>query len=238
MWSEAKAIGGFIRVLAVAGYIMAASGFTMVYGMILLLLAPHIIPLIPALNDIPIEEILILTLDMMYLLLMMAILPTGLIIWFNSLVHFWRKKTLVNGLVLGWNTYAQIRNMASAARNVPSVLQRITKALFGGRKRGSAIAAVAIFIVILAVIGGWLTTSAIVKKADQSHDGFDGLERVCKNPKVNEMRAAFKKMTMPQKEMFIRNLDEQLKGSKSSEFRGFLNECIAQYNLEAKSVKN
>ena len=83
---------------------------------------------------------------------------------------------------------------------------------------------------------GWFTASAIIKKADRSYNGFDGIERICKNPKVNEMRTAFRKMTMPQKAAFINNLDEKLRGSKSPEFRGFLSECIAEYNSEVRDT--
>jgi len=179
MWSESKAIGGFIRVLAVSVYIMSVSGFTMVFGMILLLLAPHIVPLIPAFSDVPVEEFMVLALDMLYLLLVLAMIPTGLIIWFNSLVHFWRKKTLANGLVLGWNTYAQIRNTANAVKHVPSAFQRVTRSLFGGNRKNNVVVAIALLIVILAVIGGWLLTSAIVKKADEKHNGFADLEKAC-----------------------------------------------------------
>lgn len=237
MWSESKAIGGFMRVLAVSGYIMAIAGFTMVYGMLLLLILPHILILFPEFSDIDAHAATLLAMDMMYLLIVMTVIPTGLIIWFNSLVHFWRQKTLANGLVLGWNTYAQVRNMANAIRHVPGALERITKALFGGRKRGNAIIfAVAIFVIILAVIGGWLTASGIMKKADKNHNGFDGLERICKNPKINEMRTAFKVMTLPQKEAFIRNLDAKLKNNSSQEYKDFLQECITKYNEKAKRI--
>jgi len=44
MWSESKVIGGSFRVYTVAGYVMAVTGFTMVYGCLLLLAAPYIIP--------------------------------------------------------------------------------------------------------------------------------------------------------------------------------------------------
>ena len=39
-WSESKEVGGSFRVYIVVGYIMAIAGFTMVYGYILVLVAP------------------------------------------------------------------------------------------------------------------------------------------------------------------------------------------------------
>lgn len=58
MWSESKVIGGFFRILAVSGYIMAICGFTMVYGNLLLAIAPAIIRLIPELSDFPVNDLI------------------------------------------------------------------------------------------------------------------------------------------------------------------------------------
>ena len=180
MWSESKAIGGSFRVFAVAGYVMAIAGFTMVYGGILLLLAPHIIPMIPALYWIPVYELTALTGDLLFVLIIAFIIPSGFVIWFNSFVHFWRRKTLVNGFVLGWNTFAQIRNVTLAARALPSAFSRITEGLFGKNRRrsngkNSFVATLAILIVLIALLGGYFTASSIVKKYDFSHDGFAGI---------------------------------------------------------------
>ncbi|MDR2716490.1 MAG: hypothetical protein LBB89_00285 [Treponema sp.] len=179
MWSESKVIGGSFRILTVAGYIMAVTGFTTVYGCLLLLIAPYIIPLIPYLSEFPISDLLTLTSDMLYVLIATFIIPSGFIIWYHSAVRFWREKTLKNGLVAGWNTYAQIRNTVNAAKNMPSAIGRIAKALFGGRgrKKGNAVIVLfAVFVLIIAVCGGWLTASAIMKKADREYDGLAELD--------------------------------------------------------------
>ncbi len=177
MWSESRVIGGSMRTLAIAGYIMAVAGFTMVYGCILLLIAPYIITLFS--SDFPVKELISLTSDMLYVLIITFIIPSGFIIWFNSAVNFWRRKTLANGLVFAWNTYAQLRNTINAARHLPSAIGRIAKALFGGRGRKKGNAAVillAVFILILAACGGWFTASAIMKKADREYDGLAEFE--------------------------------------------------------------
>lgn len=179
MWSESKAIGGSLRTLAVAGYIMAVAGFTMVYGCVLVLLAPYILPLIPVFEHVSMSDLLSLTSDLLYILVATAIIPSGFIIWFNSVVRFWRNRTLANGLTAGWNSYAQIRNAVNAARHLPSAFGRITKAMFGGkgRRKGNAMLVLAVmFIVIMAVCGGWFTASALIKKADAEYDGFEGLD--------------------------------------------------------------
>lgn len=51
-WSESKEVGGSFRVYIVVGYIMAIAGFTMVYGYILLLVAPIILQIAEVDTDI------------------------------------------------------------------------------------------------------------------------------------------------------------------------------------------
>lgn len=62
---------------------------------------------------------------------------------------------------------------------MPSALSRITKALFGrkGKMKGNAaVAMLAILIIILAVCGGWMTASVIMKKVDREYDGLAELD--------------------------------------------------------------
>ena len=51
-WSESKEVGGSFRAFVIAGYIMAIAGFTMVYGYILLLVAPIILQIAEVDTDI------------------------------------------------------------------------------------------------------------------------------------------------------------------------------------------
>lgn len=178
-WSESKVTGGYFRFHVILGYIMAIAGFTMVYGYILLLLAPYVVPLIPAFKNVDVYELMQLASDLMYLLVVAAVIPTGFFIWFNSVATFWKRKTLGNGLTAGWNTYAQARNMVTASREVPSALARVTEKLFGGKgkkKSDTMLVMLAIFIVILAVCGGYFTASAIMKKADREYDALAEFE--------------------------------------------------------------
>ena len=154
---------------------MAIAGFTMVYGCILLLILPYIIPFIPQLKEIDVTQLMQLTSDMLYILIAMTVIPTGFFIWFQSVAVFWKHKNLGNGITAGWNTYAQLHNMANAYREMPSAFGRITEALFGGKgkkKSDTMIILLAIFVIILAVLGGYFTASAIMKKADKKYDAF------------------------------------------------------------------
>lgn len=177
-WSESKEVGGSFRTYIVSGYVMAIAGFTMVYGYLLLLISPVFLQMA---NADP-ETILAfrqLTADMIYFLCVAAVIPSGFFIWIRSLKDAWEQRTLSSGLTAGWNSYAQLRNTVDAARNAPSALRRIIKALFGGKekKKGDAIVALcAILVVIIALFGGYFTASAIMKKADREYDLFAELE--------------------------------------------------------------
>lgn len=181
-WSESKEVGGSFRVYIIAGYIMAIAGFTMVYGYILLLISPVFLEML----KVEQETILMfeqLSSDLLYLFCIATMIPTGFYIWIRSLKRFWEKKTLDNGLVAGWNSSAQIHNALSAARNAPSAISRVAEAIFGGKdkkKDNTIIVLCAIFVIILAIFGGYFTASAIMKKADREYDMFADLKK--RNP--------------------------------------------------------
>lgn len=176
-WSESKVTGGFFRINVIVGYIMAIAGFTMVYGSILLLILPYIVPLIPQLKSVDLVQLEQLTADLLYLLIITAIIPTGFFIWFQSIADFWKKRTLGNGLTAGWNTFAQAHNVINASRDVPSAFKRVADVLFGDKRSKKKLDTVllillAIFVVIMAVLGGYFTASAIMRKADKKYDAL------------------------------------------------------------------
>lgn len=171
-WSESKATGGSFRAYVVSGYVMAIAGFTMVYGYIILMLLPYILPLFKAFEDADMTGLIQLSSDLLYVMIAVAVIPTGFIIWFRSVANAWKQRSLGSALTAGWNTYAQIHNTVSACREMPSALRRIAKSLFGGKKKKGSeyIAALAILVVIVALLGGYFTASAIMKKADAEYD--------------------------------------------------------------------
>lgn len=178
-WSESKAIGGSFRFYIVIGYIMAIVGFTMVYGYILLLISPFFMQL----ANVNPETILMfqqLASDLIYLFCVVTIIPTGFYIWIRSLQKFWENRTLSNGLTAGWNSYAQLHNTINAARYTPSAISRVADALFGGKskKKGNTIIVLlAIFVLIIAIFGGYFTASTIMKNADREYDMFAELKQ-------------------------------------------------------------
>jgi hypothetical protein len=169
IWTESKHIGGGIRVLAVCGYIMAVAGFTMVYTIIILAVigATNGFGYMSAANS----ELLIQFIgDLSYILIACAIIPTGIIITINSMISFWKRKTLAGGLMAGWNTFATVSNVINATRAMPSAFGRIVNSVRSNRDSGVIV--LAIVIVALCVLGGYFTASAIVKRADRKYDLF------------------------------------------------------------------
>lgn len=170
IWTEAKYIGGGVRVLAVCGYIMAVAGFTMVYSII-------IMAIIGAtdgfgyLSPENAEALLAFVGDLSYVLVALAVIPTGILITINSLVTFWKHKSLKTGAVGAWNTFATVSNVVNAARSMPSAFGRILGSVRSNRNNGVAL--LAILIVALCVFGGYFTASAIVKRADRKYDLFE-----------------------------------------------------------------
>lgn len=171
-WSESKATGGSFRAYVICGYVMAIAGFTMVYGYIVIMLLPVILPLFPKFADMDTTALVQLSSDLLYVMISIAVIPTGFVIWFRSVAIAWKQRTFGNIGTAAWNTYAQIHNTVSAAREMPSAFRRISKALFGGKKKkgNEYIAALAIIVIILVLLGGYFTASAIMKKADQQYD--------------------------------------------------------------------
>ncbi len=122
-WSESKEVGGSFRAEVITGYVMAIAGFTMVYAYILLLISP----IFMMLADIDQDTIMMfeqLASDLIYIFCIATIIPTGFYIWIRSLKGFWEEKNLSSGVTAGWNSYAQIHNVVSAARNTPKCLKQ------------------------------------------------------------------------------------------------------------------
>lgn len=183
-WSESKEVGGSFRSYVICGYVMSIAGFTMVYGYILLLVAPALLQSLECDAEV-IMRVETLASDMLYLLVAVPIILSGFRIWIVSLRTAWEERSFSHIATAGWNTFAQIHNGINFARNAPSAFGRVIDVLFGGKKSGSKsskksdamVMILAITIVILAILGGYFTADAIMKRADARYDLFAKLER-------------------------------------------------------------
>jgi len=179
-WSESKEVGGSFRRLVVCGYVMAVAGFTMVYGYLLLIIAPYVFSAM-GYSQRFVEQLQSIGFDLIYLLVGASVILSGFRITAHSLRSAWEERTFSYIATAGWNSYAQIHNVVNFARSAPSAFGRIVKALFGGSGKKSRskddnsayIAFLAILIVVLALLGGYFTADAIMKRADAEYDGFE-----------------------------------------------------------------
>lgn len=179
-WTESKKVGGSFRAYVVCGYVMAICGFTMVYGYILLLVTPVVLTI----QDVDPELIArfqSLAADWLYLLVAIPVVLSGFRIWITSLRRAWEERTFSYIATAGWNSYAQIHNTISVARNAPSAFKHVTEALFGGsksrsrssKKNDGLVVMLALAVVVLALLGGFFTANAIMKQADAEYDLFE-----------------------------------------------------------------
>ena len=172
IWSESKQIGGFTRVLAISGYIMAIAGFTMVYSIIIMFLISTIGPSMGFLSAADASQLMSLISDLSYVLITLAVIPTGIIITINSMISFWKKKSFKNGGIAAWNTFASVNNVISASRNLPSAISRLAGSMKNSKGNG-AVVMLAVIVVLCAILGGYFTASAIMKRADKKYDLFN-----------------------------------------------------------------
>lgn len=182
VWVETKEMGGFSRFMTWMGWIMSASGFTWCYLVVLLFGAFYAQPAFiePGQPMILQPEDLMGGFALGYLIIIPGVLFSGLMIWVDSLVQAWRRRDMASMGRAAWNTFAQVHNTYGAMRGVPEALEAVGK-LFGGRGDGKGKALLLIVVlVIMAVVSGILTTSAIVGHYAGSRplpDGPDGLRR-------------------------------------------------------------
>lgn len=164
VWVETKQMGGLPRFMTWMGWIMSASGFTWCYLVVLLFGAYYAQP---ALLE-PGEPMILQPQDIMggfalgYLIIMPGVLFSGLMIWIDSLVQAWQRRDMASMGRAAWNTFAQVHNTYSAIEGTPEALRAVGKLFEGrGNDKGKALLLI-IILVIMAVVSGILTTSAIV----------------------------------------------------------------------------
>ena len=172
-WEGTKNKGGGAHFMNWMGAIMSAAGFTWCYLLVIATIGSVIentpdesepIPTNPEMYVSP--EMMQAVMDLGYLVIIFPILGSGLAITIQSWRHFARRHSLGNGAVAGWNSFAQVHNMYSAVQHVPDVYGRLSGFFAGGSSRSSSDnkkGTIVILLVALAVLGGIMTTFAIIK---------------------------------------------------------------------------
>jgi len=162
-WAEAKAVGGWQRIMCWSGAVMSASGFSWCYLILLGAIGAHF--------EFIDEAQLAVALNLGYILLIPGILLSGLMIALDSWARAFRQGGFLNYGAAIYNTYAQIHNTYSAITSFGEAFSNV-RDFFGGtggsRSRDDKDDGRAIFMVVLLVIAalaaGILSTMFIIRK--------------------------------------------------------------------------
>ncbi len=166
VWAETKAIGGWHRFLTWMGAVMSASGFTWCYLIVLLLGTYYIQPALLKEGQEPWldKDAVLAGFQLGYLIIIPGVLFSGLMIWIDSLMEAWRRRDWKSVGVAGWNTFAQVHNTYRAMKDVPAAWKGVSSFFSGkGDSKGKG-ALLIILLVVVALIGGVLTTWTIINR--------------------------------------------------------------------------
>lgn len=163
IWAESKAIGGWVRVLAWAGAVQSAVGFTYVYAVIVAYIAVSTGYISTALFSV--------LMNLVYVMIIVPLIGSGLIIAIQSWINFAREKSLMNLGVAGWNTFAQAYNMYNAVQSFGPALASVQEGLgglFDGDSDSDNSAARVLLLAAIVLLAGILTTSVIIRRYEAS----------------------------------------------------------------------
>lgn len=164
-WNETRHVGGPAHLMNWAGAVMSASGFTWCYALIGAFLGGSLThevdgKAVPYLSAQAVDAVC----QAGYLAVILPVIGSGLAITVHSWAVFWRRRTFGDGALAGYNTFANVYNLAGAVRHVPEAGSGLGK-FFDGDDKGKGLV---VLIVLAAACAGVLTTYTIVTSTARS----------------------------------------------------------------------
>lgn len=154
-WREARAVGGWGRLVAWSGAIQSACGFTMVFALGGAMIG-HSMGYLP-------DRFMHYVFDLTYLAVILPVLGSGLIITMESWRWFVAKPSLLGGVGTAWNTYAMLSNTYEATSGIGSAMSDLWNMAGGGDNEDNALLRqIAFFAVGVALAGGVLLTYGLI----------------------------------------------------------------------------
>ncbi|HZE53198.1 MAG TPA: hypothetical protein VE111_08020 [Bradyrhizobium sp.] len=160
-WEESKAVGGILWLVVWCTAIQSALGFSSVVLLFLIYLAHDYVP--AYFTDVYFKG----ALNLWHLTIIFPIIGAGLSVTIESWVAVYRDASLLRLSNAAWNTFAQVRNTASAVENMGGALSSAgdpfkftSDAEDDGKDAGLAIL---FSLVSLALLGGSVITAAIIR---------------------------------------------------------------------------
>jgi hypothetical protein len=160
-WEESKAVGGILWLVVWCTAIQSALGFSSVVLLFLIYLAHDYVP--AYFTDVYFKG----ALNLWHLTIIFPIIGAGLSVTIESWVAVYRDASLLRLSNAAWNTFAQVRNTASAVEKMGGALSSAgdpfkftSDTEDDGKDVGLAILAA---LVSLALLGGSVITAAIIR---------------------------------------------------------------------------
>lgn len=161
-WIESRMLGGWPRFMTWCVAIQSACGFTMIWAVALGALAMKLDMLPP--------DAMKFYGSLIYLMLIVPMLGSGLAITIHGWMIWWRDKSMLGLAGNAWNTYATIHNTAQAVQGTGPALKAVGEglgSLLGGKNDSDGMKAKAIMLAIvlaaLAICLGIFMTYAIIR---------------------------------------------------------------------------
>lgn len=169
-WKDTMAAGsGFDKLLLWSGAIQSGVGFSMP---ILVGLTVTAVPFLtsgaePTLSPEEGKAMMKAIFSLWYLAVIFPILGTGLAIWAHSIRMAYKERSIGSFAVAGWNTFAQVSNTLDALENVGPAFGTVGE-FFGDALKGNGdakgkAAILAILIVVIALVGGFMIAFALIR---------------------------------------------------------------------------
>ena len=163
IWAESKAVGGWIRLLAWCGAIQSAVGFTFVYAIVVSYIAVST-------GYLPASMLGLLS-SLIYLMIIVPAIGSGIIITIQSWINFAREKSLMNLGVAGWNTFAQAYNTYNAIQSFGPALDTVQEGLgglFDGDDDSDNSTMRVLLLAAIILLAGVMTTTVIIRRYEAS----------------------------------------------------------------------
>jgi len=162
-WVETKHAGGFQRLVAWAGAVMAAAGFTWCYL--------SLVAIVGGALGLVSGDAAGAALSLGYLIIVPGVLFAGAVILLDSWATAYRHRTLANVGIAGYNTFAELYNGYNAISGVPAAFKEVVGFFRGGnRDRSVRLSGLVIGLVLVVLLAGVLTTWMIIEHVAGSGD--------------------------------------------------------------------
>lgn len=169
-WKDTIAMGGwFNKAVLWSAVIQSGIGFSMPILIVLAYVAQAILTggAEPTLTPEEGRQLMQSIFSLWYVAVIFPILGSGLAIWAHSLREAYRRRDFASIATAGWNTFAQIHNTVSAVNNLGGALKNVgelfSKALGGKGDAKGKVAILAILLVIISLVAGFMIAFGLVR---------------------------------------------------------------------------